>query len=83
MRGGISKETIPTLNQEFNTFRGLFPLKLFLTGPPGSGKSFYAAKLAASYGVPHIKISDVIAMGYQLETGLGDEIRKKVEEIKD
>ena len=67
MRGGISNETIPVLNQEFNYFRGLFPLKLFVTGPPASGKTFYSEKLAAAYGVPHIKIGEVVQNGYQLQ----------------
>ena len=83
MRSGICKSNLATLNQEFNNFRGLFPLKLFFTGPPGAGKTFYAEKLAASYGVPHIRISDVVQQGYSLETELGEELRKKAEEIKD
>jgi adenylate kinase len=36
------KENIHALNTEFNTFRGLNPLKIFVTGPPASGKSTYA-----------------------------------------
>jgi len=34
------------LNKEFNDFRGLNPVKIFITGPPASGKTFYAEKLA-------------------------------------
>jgi adenylate kinase len=49
-----------TLNKEFNLFRGLFPLKVFITGPPASGKTHFASKLSESYGVPHIKIGDLI-----------------------
>lgn len=82
-RKGISKETIQLLNEEFNFFRGLFPLKLFVTGPPSSGKTFYASKLAELYGVPHIKINDLIQMGYKLQDSFGEQIRKKAEEIKD
>ena len=57
---GICKETLQQLNEEFNLYRGLFPLKLFITGPPGSGKTFYANKLAEAYGVPHLKIQDLV-----------------------
>ena len=39
--GGISSETMKLLNDEFNLFRGLFPLKVFIGGPPGSGKTYY------------------------------------------
>jgi adenylate kinase len=30
------------LNREFNEFRGLNPVKIMITGPPASGKTFYA-----------------------------------------
>jgi adenylate kinase len=80
---GICKETMGLLNQEFNLYRGLFPLKVFLTGPPASGKTHFAEKLATGYGIPHIKIQDLIQMGYKLQDSFGDEIRKKTEEIKD
>jgi hypothetical protein len=30
------------LNQEFNIYRGLFPLKVFVTGPPAAGKTHFA-----------------------------------------
>lgn len=70
------------LNEEFNVFRGLFPLKLFITGPPASGKTHFSQKLADAYGVPHFKILELIQMGYKLQDQLGDEIRKKDEEIR-
>ena len=63
---GICNDTLQMLNQEFNLFRGLFPLKLFMTGPPASGKTHYATKLSDAYGVPHIKIADLIKKGYTL-----------------
>jgi adenylate kinase len=71
------------LNVEFNLFRGLFPLKIFMTGPPASGKTHFAQKLSESYGVPHIKIGDLIATAMKFTTPLGEEIRAKIEELKD
>ena len=71
------------LNDEFNFFRGLFPLKVFITGPPCSGKTHFASKLNELYGIPHIKIADIIAMGKALEGGYGDVVKAKVEELKD
>lgn len=82
-RQGLCSQTLPLLNQEFNLFRGLFPLKVFITGPPASGKTHFSQKLAEAYGVPHLKIKDLVEMGYKLQDGLGEEIRKKTEEIKD
>jgi len=80
---GICQETLPLINKEFNFFHGLFPLKLFLCGPPASGKTHFADKLAASYGVPHIRITDLVELGYSLTDSFGDEIKQKAEEIKD
>lgn len=33
---------IDTLNTELNAKRGLKPVKIFITGPPAAGKSFYS-----------------------------------------
>ena len=33
--------------------------------------------------MPHIKIADLVAMGYKLQDSFGDEIRKKSDEIKE
>jgi hypothetical protein len=57
---GITSETMMMLNQEFNHFRGLFPLKVFIGGPPVSSKTHFATKLAQAYGIPHLKIFDMI-----------------------
>lgn len=80
---GICAKTMQMLNAEFNLYRGLFPLKVFITGPPASGKSIFALRLGEAYGVPVIKIKDLIENGYKLHDAVGDEIRKKAEEIKD
>lgn len=44
--GGITSDTMMMLNEEFNHFRGLFPLKVYIGGPPISGKTHFATKLA-------------------------------------
>lgn len=66
-RDGLTFENIrKVVNAEFNKFRGLFPLKLFVTGPPASGKSHFCALLAKDYGIPHITVKDAIEMGVAL-----------------
>lgn len=52
---GIVKNILP-LNIEFNTFRGLNPVKMFVTGPPASGKTYYSKELAKYYNIPHISV---------------------------
>ena len=80
---GICKESMTLLNHEFNVFRGLFPLKVFITGPPAGGKTHFAQRLSEGYGVPHIKIADLINAALKLTNAFGDEIKAKIEELKD
>jgi len=49
-------ENISKLNEEFNDFRGLNPVKIFVTGPPASGKTFYSEKLASYYHIPRVHV---------------------------
>ena len=35
-------------------------MKIFITGPPGSGKSFYGKQLAENYNVPHIHVAKLV-----------------------
>ena len=80
---GITGETMKLLNEEFNLFRGLFPLKVFIGGPPASGKTHFTSKLAKGYGIPHLKIKDMIESATKMSGDLGEEIRAKIEELKD
>lgn len=52
---GIRKQ-IRNLEKEFNTFRGLNPVKIFITGPPASGKTFYSEQLAKYYNIPRVHV---------------------------
>lgn len=82
-RQGITSASMKQLNDEFNFYRGLFPLKVFITGPPCSGKTHFAKKLNELYGVPHITVQDIVTMGKSLTTEFGDRVRSRVEELKD
>ncbi len=80
---GITTESMKMLNEEFNHFRGLFPLKVFIGGPPVSGKTHFASKLAQAYGIPHLKILDLIREAQAADDDLAAEIKAKIEELKD
>lgn len=71
------------LNEEFNFFRGLFPLKVLISGPPCSGKTYFASKLSEQYGIPHITIQDIIDMGNSLTNEYGQKLKARVEELID
>lgn len=47
-------DNVSNLNTEFNNFRGLNPVKIFISGPPACGKSHYAKILANYYNIPHV-----------------------------
>lgn len=71
------------LNDEFNYFRGLFPLKVLISGPPCSGKTYFAQKLSDQYGIPHLTILDIINMGMQLTNEYGQQLQAKIQELTD
>jgi len=83
-------ENIRLLNDEFNQFRGLNPVKIYITGPPASGKTFYAKKLGEYYNIPYVDVKKVVDKAFALakieEEGegneLANEIKAKVEELR-
>ena len=74
-------ENAEKLRQEFNQYRGMHNLKVLITGPPGSGKSYIAEKLSKFFNIPHFKINDIIEWGKTFTDELGEEIKAKLEEI--
>lgn len=81
-KSGVTQATMKMINEEFNFYRGLFPLKVFITGPPCSGKTHFARKLNELYGIPHLKIQDIVSMGKSMQGGYGDVVNAKIEELK-
>lgn len=49
-------ENAKALNGEFNECRLLSPVKIFITGPPASGKTFYTDKIKNYYNLPRIHV---------------------------
>ena len=76
-------DNVRKLNEEFNQFRGLNPVKIFITGPPASGKSHYADLLSKYYNIPHVTVQDAVALAATVQGEMGEELRAKIEEAKD
>ena len=53
-------ENIQLVKDEFAKERKLKPVKIFITGPPCSGKSFFGKQMADHYNVPHISIGSLL-----------------------
>ena len=47
------------LNIEFNEARELEPVKIFVTGPPASGKTFYSEKINGYYNIPRVSVKEL------------------------
>ena len=77
---GIPENT-EKLRKEFNEYRGMHKLKVLITGPPGSGKTYISEKLSKFFNIPHFKINDIIEWGKTFTDELGEEIKTKIEEI--
>merc|ERR1712224_32391 len=56
---GLS-DNIYRMVKEYKLVRNLLPLRVFITGPPASGKTTVVQQLCEHYKVHHIKIQDVI-----------------------
>ena len=54
------RANIGKVKEEFCKERGLNPVKIFITGPPAAGKSFYGHQLAEHYNVPHIHVGKML-----------------------
>lgn len=87
---GIRKN-IRSLEGEFNTHRGLNPVKIFITGPPASGKTFYAMELAKYYNIPRVHVKQLVDEVFRMskieedqagENKLINDCLTKLEEVK-
>ncbi|NXT69283.1 KAD7 kinase, partial [Chaetops frenatus] len=54
-------ENIAQVVMEYKQTRGLLPLKVFIHGPPASGKSTIAKELCKHYKLHYVRINDVIS----------------------
>jgi cytidylate kinase len=67
----------------------LNPVKIFVSGPPASGKSHFAAKLGHYYNIPHIQVGEILKRAFNMaaveetEDEFALEIKGKIDEIKD
>jgi adenylate kinase family enzyme len=67
----------------------LHPVKIFFTGPPASGKTYYSDMLAYYYNIPRVQVKDLTDKAFEMgrieesEDELVNEIKGKIEELRD
>jgi SpoVK/Ycf46/Vps4 family AAA+-type ATPase len=79
------EENLEKLRKEFTWYRNLNPVKILITGPPASGKTYISEKLSKYYNLPVYNIKSLIEIGENLPESdpLGKEIKVKIEELRD
>lgn len=53
------KANIAKIVDEFNAFNKLKPIRIFITGPPASGKTYFSDLVCKHFNIPHILVKDV------------------------
>lgn len=61
------------MNIEFNEARELKPVKIFMTGPPASGKTFYSNHINDYYNLPRVHIKELTEKAFELAKKAGEE----------
>lgn len=65
---------------EFIKMRGLKPLRITLQGPPGAGKSFYAAKLSDIYKLPVLTLNSILDDTLEGKDEFAEQVRLAMDE---
>ncbi|XP_032919807.1 adenylate kinase 7 isoform X3 [Catharus ustulatus] len=77
-------ENIAQVIMEYKQTRGLMPLKVYIHGPPGSGKSTIAKELCKHYKLHYVSLNDVVSekIAYleQIVAKEADKVEGKTEE---
>eukprot|EP00163_Fabomonas_tropica_P026238 TRINITY_DN473_c0_g1_i1.p1 TRINITY_DN473_c0_g1~~TRINITY_DN473_c0_g1_i1.p1 ORF type:complete len:643 (+),score=212.44 TRINITY_DN473_c0_g1_i1:345-2273(+) len=73
-------ERIGDVVYEFRETRGLLPLKIFIHGPPASGKSYLAAEIAKQYKIVHLSIKDILDEAYKTAD---EDTREEIDAVKE
>ena len=76
-------ENIDKLNEEFNLYRDLKPIKIIISGPPYGGKSTIAKTISEKFKINHLTIDKICEWAKNQKNELAEEIRKKDEEIEE
>ncbi|KAI8897949.1 hypothetical protein BC833DRAFT_591684 [Globomyces pollinis-pini] len=53
-------ENLQTIIQEYKDARGLWALKIVMHGPPASGKSYFAQKVAQQYQIHYLEADEIV-----------------------
>jgi len=80
--GGLTA-AFETVRGEYVKARGLEPIRVLVSGGPGSGKTHYAQLLASRYKLPVVSVGECLAKAAEGKGLLAETIRSYVHEIRD
>ena len=74
------------LNIEFNEARFLKPVKIFVTGPPASGKTFYSELINGYYNIPRVCVKELTDKAFAMskteeEEGLAHRRQSSIDDV--
>ena len=73
-------QNMDLISQEFNLYRGIKSIKIIITGPPSSGKSYISDKIAKQFKITHLTMINIYNWAKNLKNLLGEEARQKIKE---
>ncbi len=74
-------ENIAKVKYEFFEKNDLKPIRIFITGPPLAGKTYFGDKLCEEYNIPHIKIKDLIIEAEHFTDAEEDELAQDIHRL--
>lgn len=75
-------DNLPTLIQEYKDARGLQPLKIFVHGAPGCGKSMFSKKIAETYEIHYVDVEEVVKTSLARLVKSGERERENTVQIE-
>jgi len=72
--GPATAEGFELVREEYVKQRNLRPVRIMMSGPPASGKTFFCQRLTKHYYIPHVQVEAVIQHALQQKDELAERV---------